>query len=472
MPLAAVNLPRAPRLALALWALAALACQTLAPAPPTPTTAPPPTPAPHSGAGEMFYAEQTYTGQLTLQSATLPLGECEQTSPFERPSAGLIQVAFVPTEVCFNGEIGLIELGERLLVAQSGGYLAAFSLTDVTDPARPEFLGAWEWLENTYTGDVKPFRQGERWFLALSMEGFAVSAPGAPCGIAIVEVSDPALPRLVGNYHGRAVHSAAPWCHVHTTEIVTDENGDGTHLLASSDDTADLRVLDLRDLPQVRESGRYRLPDIQLNADGSPAEFVHDSTIVGDRVYVSYWGGGLVILDTNVLIAGGEPAPLNAPHSIDPEAFEIHHAYPTTDGGFVFLEDEVNFEPEFSQLRLWDIRDLGAPREALALTLDDPLSPPHNLLVHADLLFVGWYNDGVQVFRYDVGDPAAPQVEPAYSQPVRPPPGPGEYGYDIFNGVYGVRLHDCPLDGRAATCIYASDMTLGLLILALPPEAR
>jgi hypothetical protein len=275
----------------------------------------------------------------------------------------------------------------------------------------------------------------------------------------------------VGNYHGRAAGSPAGWCNVHTTQVITDETGDGTHLLVSSDDSADLRVLDLRGLPVLREVNHYRLPAIELFSDGSPQYFVHDTTVTAERVYVAYWGGGVVILDKAQLVTGDTVRPLAEPFAIDPEGFEVHHAFPTEDERFLFIEDEVNYSPpDFSQLRLWDIRDLAAPREVLQINPDDSLSPPHNLLVDGDLLYVGWYNDGVRVFRYNVANPEEPTVREVYRQPVRTErtSGSGAFGVDIFDGVYGVRLHECALQGRDTTCIYASDLSLGLFILALP----
>ncbi|MBI3362366.1 MAG: hypothetical protein HY023_14795 [Chloroflexi bacterium] len=465
--------------------LASLACQTVmgpatatvwtplpapsstAPSTPGVTASPEgsPTPLP-----ELLTTDRTYPGSLTLIQSKLPLGDCKQQSPFDLPTDGLVQVAYVPTQVCFNGEIGLLEIRDRLYVVQSAGYLGAFMLTDVTDPSRPEFIGAWEWKEATYTSDVKTFRQADRSYLVLSMEaqGFA-SGPGEPCGIAIVEVTDPRAPQLIGNYHGQAVGSTAHWCNVHTVEVDADAHGDGNYLLVSSDDTADLRVVNIRDLSRVREVGRYRSPKLEFDSSGTAKTFVHDTTIVGDRVYVSYWAGGLVILDKASLESGVEAASLNEPGSIAPEGFDVHHGYPTTNGNFVFIEDEVNYNPpDFSQLRLWDIRDLSAPKEVLALKLDNALSPPHNLLVEGDLLYVGWYQDGVRVYRYDVSRPDNPVVEPAFAQPVRAARGTGVFGSGIFDGIYGVRLHGCEAKGKATTCIYASDLTRGLLILALP----
>ena len=240
--------------------------------------------------------------------------------------------------------------------------------------------------------------------------------------------------------------------------------------MVSSDDTADLRVVDIRDLDQPREVNSYAHPQHDFFYAGIPSTFVHDSTLSSDRVYVSYWGGGVMVLDKHKLLAGepSDAVALNAANSIDPEGFEVHHSFPTPDGNFLFIEDEVNYDPPYSQLRLFDIRDLSNPQEVMQIVLDAPLTSPHNLLIQDDLLFVGWYKDGIRVYRYDVSDPQQVRVEPVAFQAVRDEESAqGGVSGDFYDGIYGVRLHACSIDGRDSTCIYASDLTQGLLIMEL-----
>jgi hypothetical protein len=59
------------------------------------------------------------------------------------------------------------------------------SVPDVTDPAAPNLIGVWQWQPAGITYDMKPFRQAERWYLALALENQRLAARG-PCGIAIV----------------------------------------------------------------------------------------------------------------------------------------------------------------------------------------------------------------------------------------------------------------------------------------------
>ncbi len=357
--------------ALMLWAMAGCAAlpASLAPTNAAPTApAAPPTNAPEATA-ELLRpptaapspepALRPYTGPLELEESRLDPQDCPAAPRRSScPARGLEPLAFVPTGVCGSGEIGLFEIGGRRYLVQAAFGPAAFLLLDVTDPTAPSRVGTWQFRPVAPTYDVKPFRQGQRHFLALSME--TARRPGIdPCGVAIVEVTDPQTPELLGRYDGALSGAEAARCNVHTTSIDVDANGDATYLLASVRDTFDLRVLDIRDLANVREVGAYHLHDhphaTSPNFEGS---FVHDTTIAGDRVYVAYWGAGVMILDKRQLVSGAEAVALNEPRSIAAPGFNAHHAYPTTDGQFLFVEAEDRID---DAVKLFDIRDPAQP---------------------------------------------------------------------------------------------------------------
>src|SRR5574341_199392 len=125
-------------------------------------------------------------------------------SPFGLPAEGIAEVAYVPSGFCFNGEIDQFEIDARHYIVQSLGDEAAFFITDATDPAQPFVVGAWQWNDFTYTADVKAFKQGGRRYIVLSMEPLVKL-----CGVAIVEVTDPAQPVLLNVYVGDNTHSPA-----------------------------------------------------------------------------------------------------------------------------------------------------------------------------------------------------------------------------------------------------------------------
>jgi len=372
----------------------------------------------------------------------------------------MIEVAHLSSGFCFYGEIDLFEKDGKLYTVQSLANDGTFIITDVTDPAKPTVVGAWQWNQFTYTADVKAFKKGDKNYIVLSQQ--RARNVNEVCGVEIVEVTTPTNPSVIGHYNGAKTGNVSNWCDVHTSQVSLDSKGDGAFIYLSSTARGDLRVIDIRDFNNVREVNHYTYP-LGTNQNN----FVHDTTIVGDRVYVAYWNAGLVILDKKQVEAGETVTPLNPTDSIKPSGFKVHQAYPTTDGNFVFIEDEVDYKPPFSQLRLFDIRDIKNPKEVVSLTLENPLSSPHNLLINGDNLYVGWYMEGVRVFKYDMSKPDQPRVEPMAYKAARDKKGKGPTGSDLFDGVWGVRLHECSVKGEKMTCVYASDLTRGLFIVAM-----
>ena len=427
--------------------------------------------------------QPSHTPRPTATPVTLQLQKIEELPndcmdlPQGLPGDGLIEVAYLPSGFCFHGELDVFETGGHVYVAQVfmdkfPNSEMAFRIVDVTNAEQPFMVGAWKWNIPTYSADIKAFRQGDRWFLALSRDpSFEITDNDRLCnlvgGIAIIEITEPTKPALMDVLTGKSTGSKAGWCHSHTAEVSHDADGNGIYLYVSAVDIADLRVLDLHDLEHVSEIGHYTHPDAGFYNERN-AFFAHDTTIVGDRVYVAYWSAGLIILDREALEAGKSVAPLNPLDSIDPWGLQVHHAFPTTDGKFVFVEDEYPSKQPESHLRLYDIRDLKSPKEVAAITLSDSWGAPHNLLVSGDLLFVGWYQDGVLVFKYDTSNPEHPLVEPYAFKAVRTKLTTNLYS-GPFDGIWGVRLHECTVVGQPTTCVFASDITYGLIILAIEP---
>lgn len=408
-----------------------------------------------------------YSGPFELRAVPPDklLGDCNFTPPSDLPSQGLTELARVQFIGCQYGETALFEIGERLYAAQSGLATTLFNLTDVTDPTAPQPIGAWLGSGFAYSADLKAFRQGDRHFLALSFDD---EAPNV-CGIAIIEVTDPRAPKLLRRVDGSTVGAETPWCNVHTIEIDRDAQGNGNYLLASDTDTYSLRVLDIRNLDQIRQVNTFHLhahPHVNPTRTGDWLNYVHDSAIGDDRVYVAYWHAGAVILDKTKLYAGlpQQGFVVQPTENLAPVGFLTHYVHPTPDGNYLFLEDEINVE---NGIRMFDIRDPANPREVAAIRLDDPFFTAHNFIVQDNLLLVGWYQDGARVFRYDMTDSAHPEIEQVAYYAVRKHKTSGPYG--PFTGLWGLRVHPCSVRGAARTCVYASDTEGGLLILALDP---
>jgi hypothetical protein len=380
------------------------------------------------------------------------------------PSRGLDLLAFVPTGGCENGELDRFQIGDRAYIAQSGLFGAAFTLTDVTDPTKPQVLGVWDWQPHANTLDLKAFRQGTDWYLAFGLQRnrreFAL-----PCGVAIVKVTDVRHPQFVTRLDGRTVGAPDPWCNVHTLEIDTDAQGSATYFIVSDVDTYSARAVDMRDLLHPREVNFYHLHVHPHSVPDQPVlVYVHDSYIAPDKIYLAYWLAGVVILDKQRFEAGlpQNPVIVKLEGGVAPGGFHVHYTIPLMNGAFLLIQDELNAD---NGIRLLDIRDPQHPKTVWVETNPGGVNAPHNFVVRDNLLYAAWYNDGFRVFRLDLFNPDHARVTPVASQEVRANKAITRERY--FDGVWGVRVAACQVRSRARVCIYASDMSTGLIITAL-----
>ncbi len=396
-----------------------------------------------------------YSGPFEVVAVPEPSQPRDVQSPFTLPSTGFIPVAFQAAKTFDElGDLDVFGMRDRLYAVQVRNP-GAFVLTEVTNPAQPVYLGTWR-VKPRATGEhIEAFRQNDHWYLVLPLE--ADNLNFLPCGLAIIEVTDPLHPILQGLHNGVTAGADTNWCDVHSVEIINDARGNAEYLLAAASDTYDLRVLDISNLSDIQEINAYHH---HSHPHGFGASYAHKTTTIDNRIYVSHWDGGVMILDKAALLSGrhNKDVEMTTPGSITAPLFAAHDAYPTADGGFLFVNDAFLSE---GGLRLFDIRDPARAQFVLTIDFEGLSSKRHIILVQDDLLFVPWFEEGVRVFRYDVSQPNKPVFEPVAFQEVRERP------VDRLGGVTRLRLHTCQVNGKTRTCVYASDMTLGLIILAL-----
>ena len=127
---------------------------------------------------------------------------------------------------------------------------------------------------------------------------------------------------------------------------------------------------------------------------------VHDITVVGNRLYTSGFGGWTDIFDvTDVGVR--EPTLLGRV----PTGLASHSSWVTADNRIMATCAEFDQR----DLRLYDVSDPVNPRLRSTITsasLGLDASGPHNPVILGELLFVSWYQAGLQVF--DIRDPANP----------------------------------------------------------------
>jgi hypothetical protein len=401
-----------------------------------------------------------YAGTLELVVVDGDSNFCTKAeSPFNLSSEGVMQLAFLPNRKCddVNSDLDLFEVGDRLYVAQRNAR--GFRLVDVTDPAQPNVIGVWELKPHARQEHITAFRQFDRHYLAMPLES-PTPYGDFPCGLAIIDVTEPDAPVLLVRHDGATLNSDVAWCNVHAAEVDTDANGNATFLFLATLNTADLRVLDIRNLEDIREVNVFHQ---HIHPHGENGSWAHRASILGDRVYISYWGGGVIIVDKRGLESGLPPDEilLNAVGSIDPDDFVTHDSQPTPDGNFLFVNDMDRIS---DGLRLFDIRDLSYPREIWASDIAAETGQ-HTLQIQDNLLFVPWFREGLRVFRFDLSDPGNPIIEQVAFQVVRQPP------YVVSDGGVGaLRVRTCEVEEVVKTCIYASDEEMGLIILAIADE--
>ena len=371
--------------------------------------------------------------------------------------AGVAFVASQDNGICTTGEVDAYENGGNLYLAQAGGQEAAFTITRIAPNGAPTLVTQTTWAQpNTYTADIKAFKQGARRYIALALERMTL---GAGCGVVIVDVTDAPTTAIAAQVTG------LDWCDVHNVFVENDASGDGRYIYLTADLPNDMRVLDIGDLASISEIGRYTHPE------ASDSIYVHDMTVIdhggsiGRRVYVSYWNAGLMILGAadvtpGVIEPGSPNQPLNPSHSIDPAGFRMHDAYPSADGSRVFIEDEFLTAAGSQPVQMWDISSPASPSYVdgipLGSALMPALSPAHNLLVVGDRLYVGWYKAGLQAFDFDsggfVGRPVYHQVQ-------------SEPSDDTYDGAWNV----LPATIGASTYVFQSDRRYGLIVDELLP---
>jgi hypothetical protein len=398
-----------------------------------------------------------------------PCGGMSTTPPFSGVSP--LSIAYV-ANMCSSGygDIAVWQANGHSYVAQSGFGLRMYHIWNVDDPYNPVLLISKTWDSGgTASTALFHFHQFNHEYLATSMRG-----TNQGCGYFIDNVDNPAAPVRVVRKSG------SDWCTIHETFVSTDSNGDadyawlsGGHEGFGGNPITFMVVLTLGDLSQPNpnpiETGRYIRPGETCNSYYFDCQFDHDSNVVGNRVYLSYWNAGVLVFDKETLAHNINPTPLNPLDSISQVNFSVHHMVPTTDGKFVIAEDEIRGGTGFEKLRLFNIENIASPSYVGGVTGGDPTSEAaqaHNQIIknlgpHHDLLLSAWYLAGYRLYDIDSSG-STPVVTPVGAHGLRT-----SGSYAGFGGVWGVDQLPCTVRGIQTTCIYSSDMKYGLIVDAL-----
>ncbi len=363
-------------------------------------------------------------------------------------------------------------------------------ILDVTDPASPELVRFLAGPENTWALQVQVAEQRMVTSLEPIPDGWGGTSGAAPEeGIVVWDVADPGDPKELGrwatgnrgthrNYYdgGRYIHAAASMPGYIGRIYV---------------------AVDIEDPSAPVEAGRFWLPG-QHEAGGeqfSPADqhrrvtgrpqptegiSVHGAPYpVGDRLYVPWSRGGMVILDIADIAAPRWVSTLTAYPPLG-STVGMHTVIPLPARGLAIVNDEALAERRDEPLNFAGLVDLSDETDPVLLSMFPlPEVPagapdgfflrggrfgPHNqhqpqdhpsLADSDDLVYLTYFNAGLQVF--DISDPHFPRIA-AFYIPDEPESRRGPKPTDLVTQV-----EDVLVDRRGN--IFISEKNSGLTVL-------
>jgi len=354
---------------------------------------------------------------------------------------------------------GMVDVKGNIAAVGHMGPPWATTLLDVADPARPRILSRIEARPGTHSHKARICGST----LAINVERYGGGGDGA-AGLTLFDISDPLHPKATAFHRtgGSGVHRFQLDC---PRKLVYAGGG------AEGFPNDITLIIDIGDPTRPREVGRWGGPRQHGAAGGSSARpgaatRTHHPLRMGNRLYVSLWYDGFAILDIsdptqprlvshiNYHTGGGAPT-----HT----ALPVGHKILGKNWLVVFDEEMGGGDPP-AFMRVFDITDEKRPLPAV--TFQVPRDPsgktggrfgahqPHEHVGPDNLVYAAWFSGGLRVI--DIADPYRPR----------------EAGHYIPRPVSGERYaqsNDLYVDERGL--IYLIDRIRGLDILRFTREA-
>jgi hypothetical protein len=352
---------------------------------------------------------------------------------------------------CFGG--GQVVVRDRIAYVGHIKPPHGTSIIDVADPAKPRELATISVPEGTLSHKVRV----ENGVMLVNREIFPIGRQDSNFrgGLEVYDVSRPAAPRHISSFSCRGMHRFT---------------FDGRYVYGSPEMDGYLGnivgIIDFKDPARPELIGKWWMPG-QWSAGGETAGWegtahrCHHPIRAGNRLYVSYWHGGFVILDiadiTRPTFVSGldwsPPFPWPT-HTALPVPFELR-------GRRVMLvadEDVVRLGPAApSFLWLVDITDETRPIPFASFQVEEEdglLKQDYTGLhqfceeVRSTEIPIAWFAHGLRIV--DIANPHAPRQTASFMPPVP-------------QGATRVQSNDVCYDDRGL--IYLIDRTRGLHIL-------
>ncbi|MGH1363449.1 MAG: LVIVD repeat-containing protein [Calditrichia bacterium] len=346
--------------------------------------------------------------QLLLLFLLILLSSCSEDSmePEEDPNPlQLLSQITVPGRQ-FSDVWGYVDPGtgkEYALLGHFGPNPSGISIFDVSDPETP--------VQVAQMNDVPGFDL-KAW------QNYMYSVTGGSSGNGtITDISDPSAPIVVGTF---------PSSH----NLTISENG----LMVT--ESPGIRIYDLTADPTAP----------RLLWQGGRPDQGHDANIVGNRLF-DFHGRS----NTQIYNISSPAEPILEGVIADP-TIEYHHSgYPTEDGNYLFLCDELA-PAALPDITVWDISDLSNPTRVAEYR--DANAIVHNIYIIGDLAYVSYYAAGLRIF--DVSDPTDFKLIAEYDTS-------DQFASQGFNGAFGIYPYS------PSGVLYVSDIENGLFLFRYNP---
>lgn len=377
-------------------------------------------------------------------------------------------------------KIAMQEVNGRFYLYLSHFWVSGWSVIDVTEPDKPEYLNFIEGPDNTWTLQV----QVAEGILITSLEkippgwGTRPDDPPEAEGIYIWDVStDPAKPKLLSHWE--------------TGSDGTHRNfyngGKYAHLSACCPgyDGQIYRILDVSDPSSPKEVSKFALPEQKQGEKEELQEglriFQHGPAHAENgRAYLPYARGGMVVVNIEDINNPTIVSRLNVYPPLG-SAIAVHTVYPYFSKGFAIANSEAlkeKCDEPLNYTAIIDISDETNPRLKSLFPVPEPPKGythknfcerggrfgPHNqhhaqgldcLEQKEDRIYLTYFNAGLRI--YDISDPNLPR-EIAYYIPSDPTKRLG-----LLPETLVTQSEDVLVDRRGY--IYVTDKNHGLHIL-------